>query len=326
MNGPALSRLLAPLDADVFRHEHWARRYVVVEGDPARFGAFAPTAVAGRLEHILGAYKNLVMAVGDAAIEASEGVADRFLVRPDEAMAWYTAGATLELDCAEMYLPGVRTFLDELREDLGLPTGCFAKAIVYASPYGGGFKPHFDAYANFVMQLRGRKVWWLAPNRHAQDPMEHYDLEEAPYLPPELRSYWHGAPAEAMPAEAIRVELKPGSLLFVPRGWWHRTEAQEDETLSLNFTFSQPTWLDLALGEVRGRLVKHARWRELADGVEAKDPTRRAAARARLSQVLRGLADDLGTPEVDHVLARGEEPHEVYQVANAVFRQLIRVR
>jgi ribosomal protein L16 Arg81 hydroxylase len=322
----ALTRLLAPASAEAFRTALWPDHHVVVHGDVERFAAIARFAAAPALDEALAACRDVVMVVGEAAVEASEGIADRFLVSPERARAWYAAGATLELDCADHYLPELRPFLDELRGDLGLPEGSFSKAIIYASPRSSGFQPHFDAYANFVLHLRGRKVWRLAPNHQARDPMEHYDLAEAPYIPPELASYWQGPPVAAIPEGGVEVELRPGSLLFVPRGTWHCTEAQEDETISLNLTFSQPTWLDLLLSEIRGRLVRHRHWRELADGVGAREEARRTAARDRLESLVARLFDDLGACAADQLLARQAEPHEPYQVAGAIFRQLLRLR
>lgn len=326
MTTSALARLVAPLPVEAFRADHWPHRHAVVHGDPARFASVARFAAAPGLDEALERCRDVVMVVGEAAVEASEGVADRFLVGPERARSWYEAGATLELDCADAYMPELRPFLDELRADLGLPAGTFSKAIVYASPRASGFSPHFDAYANFVLHLRGRKRWRLAPNASAPDPMEHYDLAEAPYLPPELASYWDGRPATAMPDGGVEVELRPGSLLFVPRGTWHATEAAEDETISLNLTFSQPTWLELLLSEIRGRLVVHRHWRELADGAGDRGDERRSAGRRRLEALMARLADDLGSPTADEVLARHGEPHEPYQVAGAIFRQLLRLR
>ena len=71
-----------------------------------------------------------------------------------------------------------------------------------------------------------------------------------------------------MPAAAETVVLSPGSVLFVPRGYWHATESDE-ETLALNFTFGQPSWADVVLAALRTKLLADPQWRELAQGTEA---------------------------------------------------------
>ncbi len=93
-----------------------------------------------------------------------------------------------------------------------------------------------------------------------------------------------------MPKSALTVELKPGSLLFVPRGYWHSTEAQ-GEALALNFTFTAPTWIDLFTTALRSRLALSHHWRETANGVS--DLHRRDEAEAVLETLLAGLKDDL---------------------------------
>ena len=93
-----------------------------------------------------------------------------------------------------------------------------------------------------------------------------------------------------MPKLAQTIELKPGSLLFVPRGYWHSTEAK-GEALALNFTFTAPTWIDLFTTALRSRLSLSPEWRETASGV--CDPIRRGTAESYLETLLAGLKEDL---------------------------------
>jgi 50S ribosomal protein L16 3-hydroxylase len=115
--------------------------------------------------------------------------------------------------------------------------------MVYATPDGKGTAAHFDQNINFVLQLQGNKKWWLAPNLNVENPTQRYTIGQD--LDHELASYSDPEMPSQMPTEDCReILLKPGSMLFVPRGYWHSTEA-EGEALALNFTFSQPTWVDL---------------------------------------------------------------------------------
>jgi 50S ribosomal protein L16 3-hydroxylase len=93
-----------------------------------------------------------------------------------------------------------------------------------------------------------------------------------------------------MSKSAETIELKPGSMLFVPRGYWHSTEAQ-GEALALNFTFTAPTWIDLFTTALRSRLALSPEWRETANGVS--DSNRRDEAEAYLETLLAGLKEDL---------------------------------
>jgi hypothetical protein len=91
-------------------------------------------------------------------------------------------------------------------------------------------------------------------------------------------------------------------VLFVPRGLWHTTRAG-GESLSLNFTFDQPTWAQLVLDRLGRRLHEDPRWRELADGVAGASPARRAAAARRLGALLGGFRDVAAGLDAGEVIA-----------------------
>ena len=80
--------------------------------------------------------------------------------------------------------------------------------------------------------------------------------------------------------------------MVVPRGYWHETTTSE-ESLSLNFTFSQPTWADIFTKSMQEHLLQNAEWRELADGLESVDEKRKAAAVSRFEGLVKDLVSDL---------------------------------
>jgi 50S ribosomal protein L16 3-hydroxylase len=100
---------------------------------------------------------------------------------------------------------------------------------------------------------------------------------------------------EGVPADAREIVLAPGSLLFVPRGVWHATRATTD-ALSLNFTFTAPTWLDLMTAALRSRLALSPAWRETAA----------PAATATFEALVRELAEDAATWTAADILAATE--------------------
>jgi 50S ribosomal protein L16 3-hydroxylase len=328
MTDTAKTPILDLLLPSVPRHDFMERfvrrdRHVVVHGDVERLQQIPSCALVSDLPAMVRAYRSLVMVYGADVVDETEGVANRMLVAPEEAVRRYARGCTMEFDCADMFLPGMRPWIAALQRELELPEGSFAKSIVYASPHGGGLGAHFDAYDNFIIQLRGHKNWYLLPNHNAVSPTIHYDLDEQPFVPEELRPYWRGdAPARFL-AEAECVELRPGSVLFLPRGYWHATSAA-DEVLSVNVTFSVPTWLDLLIATVRSRLVADPRWRASADGCGSLDAERQRDVRQQLAVLLDELPDALRLDR-DEVVARHRDPHDVYQLAIALFRQGMRV-
>lgn len=182
-------------------------------------------------------------------------------VSPADARKLFENGMGLRFDHAQRHSPELLPWLTGIRQDLGLSELTDSRCLVYASPKGKGNAPHFDQNVNFVLQVHGTKKWWLAPNRHVENPLTRHTMGLPP--DPELATYARMPLPTKMPTGAKTYLLQPGSLLFVPRGMWHSTLAQSD-ALSLNFTFTAPAWLDLLTAALRSRLALSSEWRETA--------------------------------------------------------------
>ncbi len=182
-------------------------------------------------------------------------------VSAQEALHLYeTQGSGLFFDDPNRFLPELNLYLDQLKSELGFSQMTYARSLIYLIAKGKGTAPHFDQNINFIFQITGTKKWWIAPNHTVANPLERHTIGHDPS--PELASYSHEEfPTEFPEEEAIEFELKPGSLLFLPRGVWHKTHA-ESEALSLNFTFTAPSYADLILAALRSRLIQSPQWRE----------------------------------------------------------------
>lgn len=90
-----------------------------------------------------------------------------------------------------------------------------------------GFGPHWDDHDVFVLQLAGEKRWLLygTTRRH-----------------PLFRD---ARPNEMQPVRAVaRFRLRPGDLLYIPRGHWHDAVAVGEPTLHLTLGISTLTGID----------------------------------------------------------------------------------
>ena len=174
-------------------------------------------------------------------------------------------------------------WLEKIRENLKISAHTFSRCLVYGTPEGGGNAPHFDQNINFVIQVHGEKKWWVSKNTESINPLSRHVIGEA--TDSELQSYSKPMPEEFDYEQASEYTLKPGSVLFVPRGAWHKTTALTD-AMSLNFTFTAPTWLELVMTAVRGRLMQSEHWRETAR--DFKNPE----AIDKLNFLLENLAED----------------------------------
>ncbi|MBH48334.1 MAG: hypothetical protein CME71_09225 [Halobacteriovorax sp.] len=208
----------------------------------------------------------------------------------------------LYFDDPNRFDPLIEQMLQELRIDLGLSNLTYARSLIYVIAKGKGTAAHFDQNINFVIQVTGSKKWWIATNKSVKNPLVRHTLGHP--VDPELESY-SGIFPESMPEDATEYILKPGSVLFLPRGCWHKTEALSD-AISLNFTYSAPSWLDLISAAIRSRLVHSEAWRETADFVN--DPELAPHAVDKFDQLLSELALDAATWKASDILSATESP------------------
>ena len=185
-----------------------------------------------------------------------------FRALPRQIEPLYRAGMTLYLVGIVSASPTLGEWVDALHSELRLPQKTVTPRLL-ASRKGGGMHMHFDPSEGFIVQVKGRKVWRLAPNRDiAYPPVGHVAGQP---LPSELAELVPGGLPHELPGDTETVEMRPGSVLFLPRGWWHETETLED-SLHLDLTMELPTWEQRARNEISGVLRRHDRWRAPAVG------------------------------------------------------------
>jgi hypothetical protein len=79
-----------------------------------------------------------------------------------------------------------------------------------------------------------------------------------------------------MPPDAMTVDLRPGSVLFIPRGTWHDTETLQD-SVALTLSYSVQSWADALLERLGAELRREPAWRAPATGLGAPGEEGRAA-------------------------------------------------
>jgi 50S ribosomal protein L16 3-hydroxylase len=271
----------------------WPEAMLVEHLPLARVGALAGEPLLGSVDALLAGWPRHVRRADRRAGQAVDVARARQL---------YAAGEHLAFSDVEEVVPRLRAWLARLAWELRLPVSTYGRCLAYASPDRAGEGLHFDQNVNFVLQLRGRKRWTLAENRHVRRPTTRYTAAE-PVVPAAMRTYAPARLPTEMPDHAQAVVLEPGSLLLLPAGHWHATEALGD-SLSLNFTFDQPCWAD-ALGEPRASsVIAREEWRALATGAGSAHQPSAAAAAAHLQSLLRGSGQPaLEALDASHLLA-----------------------
>lgn len=119
---------------------------------------------------------------------------------------------------------------------------CAVGANAYLTPASTqGFAPHFDDIDAFVCQLHGEKLWKVyKPMKEGHDVL------------PRASSIDFTAEEMKTRAVALEVTLRPGDMLYMPRGAIHEARAVGSEpSLHVTLSTSQKwTWADLLLATV----------------------------------------------------------------------------
>jgi len=172
----------------------------------------------------------------------------------------------------------------ELCRNLEVVFHCPVHANMYLTPAGSqAFAAHFDPHEVFILQLQGTKHWRL------------YDRIEL--LP--LASEKSGTPE--LPLGAARdVCLKPGDLLYIPRGHVHDAFTADTVSLHLTVGINVYRWADLLHHAVTCASRQASPLRESIPGGAL--PARGLAANdRRLKQQFRQLVASLSEGDCDRL-------------------------
>jgi len=226
-----------------------------------------------------------------------------------EAMSYYDQGMGLLFNDLNLFDEKMQDDLNRLCGDFGVSRATMSRNLVYATPKGGGTATHFDQNINLVLQLKGRKSWWLKENECVRNPLTRHTLGTISDL--ELSSYIDSPFPDSIKYDE-EYELSEGSLLFVPKGHWHKTHAHDD-SLALNFTFSLPSWVDILSMALRARLIQSEYWRDSVIGLNSE-----TSAKEKLSlfeTLLDSLKSDIQSWDAGEILSfiefsEGKESNE----------------
>lgn len=248
-----LSALIGADALDEFLGHHWPDRSFVSRGDRERLPAALLDAELNEFDALSRRYKGVVSFFGDARsghMVPVEGI---------DAAAPYRCGLSVYLTDVSPYFPEIERLVRRLERELGVNEGC-ARAGVFASPTSGGISCHFDSADVFSIQLQGSKKFDIAPVSGLRHPLGfQYNADNRPIddLYPQATE---GFPSWAG-TEFETVEMTPGTVLYMPRGTWHRTEAEGD-SIAVSIGLEPPSAADSVLEQLRLLLMQDPDWRQ----------------------------------------------------------------
>jgi ribosomal protein L16 Arg81 hydroxylase len=229
--GFTLDALLAPLTADAFSQEYQGRREWIHSGPQDRFEGLLSWRTLNALirdQRPAGPRFRLIKGGRRIPEEAYHRTAHTLrgplrLLDPARFLAELRGGATLVWDAIDQGHPPIRAMKNELERAL--------RAFVFVNMYASwgtlsGTDDHWDDHDVFVLQLTGRKHWRVHPATRSW-PMPGDEVTDPPA------------------AYAHEWTLTPGTVLYLPRGWWHRATPVGEPSLHLTIGVLRPTNADL---------------------------------------------------------------------------------
>jgi len=278
-----LESFIAPLTAEQFFAGYWPERVYASHGDLERLPGMFRSPVLRDIESLSANYHGRVL--------FTRGRHSSFMVPAENGCpkTLFNMGLTVYLDNIQPCLPKSPLVLQALERNLGIPPGT-ARIGAFASPPGDGAACHYDTEDVISIQLTGSKAFHVAPVEEVRYPVGmQYSPGSAPYT--ELYPQVNGRFPEWKDATFDCIEMRPGSVLFMPRGTWHRTEADEP-SLSITIALRPPSAAEVVLENVRWLLLQDASWRKPLYGAYGETPQKQAAMDAA-GQLLQRLPKQL---------------------------------
>jgi ribosomal protein L16 Arg81 hydroxylase len=221
------AEFLAPMPVETFMADHFGKHPVQIRGESPRGGLLSMQ----RLEELMSVRPHWTEDNLKLILNSRPILGEHFLEEPQSGRAARRAdpakielflrmGASLVGDHIEDIDRNVRDAAAMLSEQFAGTAG----ANVYCSFKGiRAFNSHCDLHEVFAVQLEGEKVWQIYENR-ADSPVETIQG-------PNAQAIIDQAKGRVM----MTVQMQPGDLLYIPRGYFH--DALADTAASLHLTF-----------------------------------------------------------------------------------------
>jgi len=168
------------------------------------------------------------------AMKAGEDEFEAITAESNDVWQNFETGCTLRLLCPQKHNDEVHALLSNMEHEFG----CMVGSNVYLTPGGApnqGFAPHYDDIEAFILQLEGYKHWRVYP-----------PMSKAETLPRGSSPDFTEADMKDIDA-VIDIELGPGDMLYMPRGWVHQANTCRSKHHSLHLTMSAMqnwSWVD----------------------------------------------------------------------------------
>lgn len=219
------------------------------------------------------------------------------VVDSSAAIELYERGATLYFHLVHNSI--LNQWHASICKELGVPIS--GQISIVAAKEGGGVRPHFDASDNITIQLCGEKRWQISTNNSLKYPTQNW--VPSCFVHSDLRSSINECVEHINPASLESIDLKAGSVLYLPRGFWHGTEACNGTSISLNLLFPPFPWVEILLQQLRHRLIGSEMWRKNATGI-FQDESELESPITELDIILNDLKQNVISIKAEDIIPR----------------------
>lgn len=233
--------ILNPVDPADFLARSHDRQFLHIEGNPAKFDRLMSWDILAGLLNMTAVWSSasLQIALDTTVLPAAQYCRparnrdNQQALQPDAAkvMDLLGRGASLVANDIDTLTPELAGFAATLENAVSGK----AQANLYCSRRERqAFGSHFDTHDVYAVHIAGEKLWRLYEKR-MDNPIAH----------PHFKSYgqeWHDRNKGAVAAEIL---MRPGDLLYIPRGQYHDAVARSDGTIHIAFGVTHVIGMDV---------------------------------------------------------------------------------
>jgi 50S ribosomal protein L16 3-hydroxylase len=254
-----LKNLLGVPSVSDFLANHWMKSHCEFHGPLDRLPQIKQCPQLNNLEALLKSPHQRLRAF----YRNEDGSHGEDFVTPEQALELFGRKLvdTIVIDGVHWGIPVLGEMALSLWDELQTPQSLI-QCTAYLSPEGHGTQFHFDQQEVFFLQIKGKKKWSIAQNQQITFPLNPFFGME--YVSKDLLALSGGNPITP-PSESLQLDMEAGSVLFLPRGYWHSSLAIED-SVSVTFTLCSRTWLEVIWEKLREEIILNEDWRKLAAG------------------------------------------------------------
>ena len=271
-----LGRMLRPLEPSEFFHHYWEQRPLVLSRNQPDF--YTSLFSMADVDYIISStdlrHPAIRLVKHGAELPLSHYTTDvpwskdvfRAVADVNKVLAEYRRGATIVLQALHRSWQPFARFCRNLETHFTYPL----QTNVYLTPPSSqGFAPHYDTHDVFVLQIAGSKHWRLYGS---PIPLPDHTLPS-------------GSVRVDIGDPAHEVDLNPGDLIYMPRGYIHEALTSVSESLHITVGIPTFTWMDV-LSEAIALCRQDVRFRKaLPVGFATQDQVS-SAAHAQFDELL----------------------------------------